>query len=230
MYNTSEIGVSLRYAPGELMFNKNRIGKESLLNMIHNNPIFIMTHKVGYLNGFGMYNKSEISMEKRFWLSSFGHIDVLLNAGTIWNKAPFPMLYIPNTNQSYILQNKSFNLMQPLEFVSDSYVSLYTTYYLKGWILNRIPLVNKLKLREVVSFSGLYGTLSEKNNPVYMSEGLFLLPEGTHCFGKTPYMEMSIGVENLFHFLRVDWVHRLNYLDNKGARKNGVRISFRVAF
>lgn len=229
-YNTSEVGVSLRYAPGELMFNKNRMGKESLLNMIHDNSVLTMTHKVGFLNNFGMYNISEMTMDKRFWLSSFGHIDVSLNAGIVWDRAPFPMLFIPNTNQSYFLQNKAFNLMQPLEFICDSYVSLFATYYLKGWILNHIPLVKQLKLREVVSFSGLYGTLSEKNTPTLMSEGLFLLPESTHCLGKIPYMEMSVGVENLFHFFRVDWVYRLNYLENDSTRKNGVRFSFRVVF
>ena len=229
-YNISEVGITLRYAPSKLMFNKNRIGKESLVNLVNDNPVLTLTHKVGYLDDFGVYNKSGLSIEKRFWLSSFGHIDVLLNSGLIWNRVPFPLLHIPNTNQSFILQSKSFNLMQPLEFICDSYVSLFATYYLKGWILNRIPLIKQLKLREVVSFSGLYGTLSEKNNPVLMSEGLFLLPDGTFYLDKVPYMEMSVGVENLFHFVRLDWVRRLNYLDHEDTSKNGIRLSFRVAF
>jgi hypothetical protein len=228
-YNTEELGLTLRYAPGEPLFN-NRMGKESLFNMAHDNPVLLLSHRVGYLNGFGVYNKTEFSMEKRFWLSSFGHIDALLSTGMVWNRAPFPLLFIPNTNQSFLLQGNAFNLMQPLEFISDSYVSLHATYYLKGWILNRIPLINKLKLREVVSFSGLYGALSVKNNPALSPEGLFQLPAGTHTLGNVPYMEMSVGLENIFRFLRVDWVHRINYLENEGAAKNGVRFSFRFAF
>ena len=46
------------------------------------------------------YNHTEISAEKRIWLSSFGHIDALVTAGKVWDKVPFPLLIMPNTNQS----------------------------------------------------------------------------------------------------------------------------------
>jgi hypothetical protein len=35
-------------------------------------------------------------------------------------------------------------------------------------------------------------------------------------------VELGYGVENIFKFLRVDFVHRVSYLDNPNVRKFGV--------
>ncbi len=120
--------------------------------------------------------------------------------------------------------------MQPMEFVMDQYAEFFATYYLKGWILNRIPLLNKLKLREVVSFRAITGSLSEKNNPFFGTEGLYMLPDGCKLMTKVPYMEYSIGLENIFKFLRVDYIRRISYTEGlTEAQKNGFKISFRVS-
>ena len=103
------------------------------------------------------------------------------------------------------------------------------TYYLKGWILNRIPLIKWLRLREVVSFSGVFGDLTDKNNPM-LTPGLFKLPEGTMPMGKQPYLEASVGLENILKILRIDYYRRLTYLDNPGIKKGGVRIALRFSF
>ena len=123
--------------------------------------------------------------------------------------------------------------MNAMEFVADQYVSLNVTYYLKGWILNRIPGVKWLRLREVVSFNGIYGNLTDKNNPLINPDGLFKLPNGTSPIGKTPYMEVSVGLENILKILRIDYYRRLTYLDYPGhpnIKKGGVRIALRFSF
>ena len=113
----------------------------------------------------------------------------------------------------------------------DKYVALYATYYLKGWIFNRIPLWNRLKLREVVSFSGIYGGLSSKNLPTANTLGLYVLPDGCSPMGKVPYMEFTAGIENILQFIRIDYVRRISYAKGlKGWDKNGIRVSFRVSF
>ena len=159
-FNKTELGVQLRYAPGERAYN-GRAGRESPFNLSKDAPIFKISHQMGFkgLGGDYRYNHTEISAEKRIWLSSFGHIDALVKAGKVWDKVPFPLLILPNTNQSLTIQPEAFNMMNAMEFVTDQYVSWYLTYYLKGWILNRIPVIKWLKLREVVSFSGVYGNL-----------------------------------------------------------------------
>lgn len=231
-FSTSELGLQLRFAPGERAFDS-RVGKNSIMNLSKDAPIFKLSHQMGFdgiLGGDYKYNHTEFSAEKRIWLSSFGHIDATVKAGKVWDKVPFPLLILPNTNQSITIQPEAFNMMRAMEFVTDQYASFYLTYYLKGWILNRIPFVNLLKLREVISVSGVYGGLTDKNNPLIDGTGLYQLPEGTRPMGNTPYMEASVGLENIFKILRIDYYRRLTYLNEPNIKKGGVRIALRFSF
>lgn len=230
-FTTSEIGTQLRFAPGERAYN-GRSGKESVFNLSKDAPVFKLSQQLGIkgvLGGDYNYNHTEISAEKRIWLSSFGHIDAQVKAGKVWDKVPFPLLILPNTNQSITIQPEAFHMMNALEFVTDQYVSFNATYYLKGWILNRIPGIKWLRLREVLSFNMIYGGLTDKNNPT-LTPGLFLLPDGTQPLGSTPYMECSVGLENIFKILRIDYYRRLTYLDHPDIKKGGIRIALRFTF
>lgn len=229
MFQDLSFTAEMRFTPGQPMY-KNRMGKESVFNLAKDAPVIRLKHQIGMLDFNRLYNYTEISAEKRFWLSSFGHIDLMVQTGIVWNKVPFPKLFIPNSNQSLFMTPNTFNMMKPMEFAMDRYVAWYMTYYLKGWIFNRIPGWNKLQLREVVSFSGIYGGLSAKNNPHFLGEGLYVLPDGCSPMGKLPYMELTAGVENIFKFLRVDYVRRLNYNAGlTGWQKNGIRFTFRFS-
>jgi len=228
---SSELGMQLRFAPGERSY-AGRAGKESPFNLSKDAPIFRLSHQTGFkgiLNGDYNYNRTEFSAEKRIWLSSFGHLDTQIKAGKVWDKVPFPLLILPNTNQSVTIQPEAFHMMRALEFVTDQYISFNVTYYLKGWILNRIPGIRWLKFREVFSFNSIYGGLTDKNNPA-LSNNLFLFPEGTMGLGNKPYMEVSAGLENIFKILRIDYYRRLTYLDNPNIKKGGVRIALRFSF
>ena len=120
-FTTSEIGTQLRFAPGERAYN-GRSGKESVFNLSKDAPVFKLSHQLGIkgvLGGDYNYNHTEISAEKRIWLSSFGHIDAQIKAGKVWDKVPFPLLILPNTNQSITIQPEAFHMMNALEFVTD---------------------------------------------------------------------------------------------------------------
>ncbi|MBR4524169.1 MAG: carboxypeptidase-like regulatory domain-containing protein [Bacteroidales bacterium] len=228
VFNDYSWTARIRYAPGEPLFSS-RLGKEAPISLAKDAPIVSLTHTVGYFDNQFWYNKTEFSAQKRIWLSSFGHIDAALSTGFIWNRVPLPKLFAPNANPSFLLVADAFNLMRPMEFVMDQYADLFVTYYLKGWIFNRIPLLNKLKLREVVSFRAIIGSLSEKNNPLFNTPGLYALPEGTGLLNTTPYMEYTVGIENIFKFLRVDYVRRISYTEGlTEAQKNGFKISIRI--
>jgi hypothetical protein len=228
---SSEIGLQFRFAPGERIYG-GRTGRDSPLNLSKDAPVFKLSHQIGLKGVFGgeyHYHRTELSAQKRIWLSSFGHIDAQAKGGKVWSKVPFPLLILPNTNQSLIIQPESFHLMRQLEFVADRYVSLNVTYYMKGLIFNRIPGIKRLGLREVVSFNGIYGKLSNKNNPDY-DNNLFLFPQGTAGIGNTPYMETSFGLENLFKIIRIDYYRRLSCLENPGIQKGGFRVGVRFTF
>jgi hypothetical protein len=122
--------------------------------------------------------------------------------------------------------------MNALEFINDEFVSWDVTYSLNGALLNRIPVVKKLKIRELVTFRGLSGNLTRKNNPFLTSgnAGLYRFPEGTYLMDGRPYMEIAAGIENIFSFLRLDYVWRLSYRDHPGIQRSGLRFMMRLSF
>jgi hypothetical protein len=70
-----------------------------------------------------------------------------------------------HANQTYAYQLQSYNLMNFLEFVSDHYATAYIDHYFNGFFFNKIPLLKKLKWREVIEAKVLYGGLRNENNP-----------------------------------------------------------------
>lgn len=231
-YSLSMVGGEISFTPGMQDYGANRDGRDAKINFINDNIRLRVKHEYafrGTLGGDYAYHQSQVSVSDRFWLSSFGHIEGTLSAGKVWNQVPFPLLASPEVNPSLFMEKNRFHLIQPFEFVSDEYIALHANYFLKGWLLNRIPLVKKLQLREVFTFSSYYGNLTEKNNPE-KTYGLFILPQSAHPMQGDLYMEGSVGVENIFKVFRVDYFRRFTHLYLPGAKKEGIRIGFRFAF
>ena len=229
----TELELSLRYAPGE-KFTQKKWDRNSLRPEC---PIFTLSHSIALKDVLGSQftcHHTEASARKRFWFSSFGYIDAVVKGGRVWNDVPYPLLIIPNANLSYTLQKESFALMNPMEFVTDTYASWETIYYMNGLIFNRLPLIKKLGWREVIDFKGFYGSLRPGNKPDLMnSNGLYLFPldpEYKNPLTNIPYMELSFGIENIFKILEVDYVRRLTYTNLPGISKHGVRIRVHVQF
>ncbi len=227
-YNASELGLTLRYSFNQKFYP----GRNSRFMLRNDGPVFSLYQSVGIKNLFGGeydYYLADIAVQKRFWLSGYGHLDMIIKAGKIWGELPFPLLILPNANQTYAILPESYSLMNTLEFINDQYTSLDLSYKMYGWIFNHIPYLKTLKLREVFSFKALMGSLSEKNDPKYNPD-LFLFPADSYRMGRTPYMELSLGVENIFKLIRIDYVRRLTYLNNSDIDKNGLRITVIFGF
>lgn len=234
---TMEASLAFRYAPGETFINT----KQRRIPVSFDAPVFTLSHTTGFkgvLGGEYNFNLTEVGIYKRFWFSSWGKIDMFVKGGAQWNKVPFPLLIMPAANLSYILQRETFNLINNMEFLNDRYASLDVTWDLNGKIFNRIPLLKKLKWREAIGFKMLYGHLTDKNNPLKHpgDSELFLFPtrDGRPTSfvmdPKTPYMECSIGIHNIFKILHIDYVRRLNYLDHPDANKWGLRFMVMMTF
>ena len=232
---TMEASLAFRYAPTFVNTKQRRIP------VSFDAPVFTLSHTAGFkgvLGGEYNYNLTEIGLYKRFWFSSWGKIDMFVKGGAQWNKVPFPLLIMPAANLSYILQRETFNLINNMEFLNDRYASLDVSWDLNGKIFNRIPLLKKLKWREAIGFKILYGHLTDKNNPMKHpgDSELFLFPtrDGRPTSfvmdPKTPYMECSVGIHNIFKILHIDYVRRLNYLDHPDANKWGVRFMVMMTF
>ena len=229
----SEVSLGFNYRPGQSYVNS----KQKRMTVNLDAPEFNVKHTMGikhFLGGDFNSNLTEVSIYKRFWLGSWGHIDTRVQGGAQWNKVPFQFLITPPVNTSYFEHQGTFNLMKGLEFLNDRYAQFNLAWDLEGKIFNRLPLIKKLKWREYVAFKGMWGHLTDKNNP-YLPQNandteLYKFPVATRVMTRDPYMEFVVGVHNIFKFLEVDYVRRLTYTHAPGISKNGIRFGFNLVF
>ena len=231
---TTQMGLRLRFAPNERFYQV----QQNRYALNHTRPVFTVNYNYGMNDVWGSdytFHRLEASIEKRSWFSSYGFADTWFKAGKIWGTVPFPLLIIHQANQNYAYQDEAYNMMNYMEFVSDQYAQLNFSYCLNGWLFNRLPLIKKLKWREFVTFKALWGDISEKNRPENSPE-LFHFPINEHeiplmySLTSQPYMEASVAIDNVFKFLRIDLVKRINYLNHPNVSEWSVRFKLRFVF
>lgn len=231
---TTEARLEFQLAPGRTYINT----KQRRVPVNLDAPVITIGHTMGlkgFLGGDYKFNFTEASIYKRFWMNSWGKIDVYAKGGIQWDQVPYPLLIMPAANLSYLVEDGSFGLINNMEFLNDRYASLDVGWDLNGKIFNRIPLLKKLKWREFIGVKCLWGSLTDKNNP-FLSENansdlLMAFPNG--CFvmdSKTPYVEAIVGIHNIFKIVHVEYVRRLTYLDLPTAHKSGIRFMIRLTF
>lgn len=156
-------------------------------------------------------------------LSPLGYMRYIIDAGKIIGSVPYPLLQLHEGNETYAFDRFAFNMMNYYEFASDQYASLVVEHHFQGLFLNRIPLMRKLKWREVVTGKALIGSISEANRNV------LIFPDGLNSVSK-PYVEVGAGVENIFKVVRVDATWRLTHLNHSKIERFGVRVGFQIIF
>jgi hypothetical protein len=229
--NISEFYLNLRYAPREEFYQ----GKLYRSPIASKYPSIQLQSTIGSRNFNNDYNyqKIKFGISKRFYLSILGYTDVSAETGKIFGKVSYPHLFIHNANQTYSYQKNSYNMMNFLEFASDRYVALNIDHSSNGFFFNKVPVLKKFKLREVMTYKMLYGGVSRLNNPDYNPD-LFRFPTdingyaSTFTLGQKPYVEASVGIANIFKVMRIDVIKRFTYLNNPNVSSIGVRVQFRI--
>ncbi|MBN9295888.1 MAG: carboxypeptidase-like regulatory domain-containing protein [Filimonas sp.] len=231
---TSELSAEIRWAPHEQFYQ----GKLYRIPIVNKYPIFTLRYIKGIkglMNGEYNYDNLMLRIEKRFYLSRLGYTDVTAEGGYVFGQLPYPLLTVHRANQTYAYQLNSYNLMNFLEFVSDHYAGVNVDHYFNGLLFNRVPLLKKLKLREVLAGKVLYGGVRSENNPANNSN-LYKFPTDengtttTFSLNDGPYVEGSVGIANIFKVLRVDYVRRFTYLEHPDIAKWGIRVRFKFDF
>ena len=234
-FTTNAAGFEIRYAHNEKVYQIHQYRRPLASSVA---PVFTIGYSYGgkYLGSDYEYHKLQAMFSKRWFLSVLGVADLKISGGAVLGEVPYPLLFVHRANQGVYYDEHGFNLMNYYEFVSQYYVQGIFDYNFNGFILNRIPLIGKLKLREVLSLRAVWGGIDSNNNPENGNPNLFKFPvtaDGeaiTHSLEKEPYVEGSIGIANIFSILRIDYVRRFSYLDHPDVDDWGIFFSLKVKF
>jgi hypothetical protein len=178
-----------------------------------NRKVNLVTNKypkinIGYTKGFGADKHNFDLIHTRIFqeleLGNKGYFSYNLKAGKFFNTDDLAFIDYKhfNGNQTHVTLDgnylNTFNLLPYYDFSSSSqFAELHTQHNFDGYLLRKIPLLNKLQFKLIVG-------------------GKFLFTQENK-----PYSEYSIGLDNIgfgkFRFLRVDFV-RSNF---NGKMSNG---------
>lgn len=222
-FTTSEVTLMTYFAYDEKYVN----GEFDRTSLGTKYPAITLTATFGFKNVLGGnfdYQQLKLLVTDRFRVNPFGYTDYSIEAGKTFGSIPYPLLNIQTGNETYGYSAYYFNMTNFNEFATDQYVRLFVTHHFEGLLLNKIPLMRKLKWREVATFKGVIGSISAHNQNVYQ------LPSGMFDLAGKPYMEAGVGIENIFRFFRVDALWRLTQLNNPDIPKFGIRASLQVGF
>jgi hypothetical protein len=221
---TTELKLKTRFAYKE----KYVYGEFERVSLGTRFPILTAEIGLGMLGLFGgefEYQRLNLGMQHGVRMGFYGNLDYRFEAGKFFgDPLPYPLLFLHQGNETFFYDDMSYNTMNFFEFISDEYVAGSATWHLEGFFLNRIPLLRKLKWREVVSAKGVMGRYDSRNN-----EALDLL-DNSFTLEKRPFGEAGLGIENIFKVLRIDALWRLTYLDNPDIVKFGIRAKLQLDF
>lgn len=171
------------------------------------------------------YQKVVFKLSDRIRLVSLlGYTDYTAEIGQIFGAVPYPLMELHGGNETYVYDELSYNMMKYYEFASDRYAAVGFFHHFEGLLFNKIPLLKKLKWREVVTAKALWGTVNDRNRRT------MIFPSSLHALGNEPYIEMSAGIENIFKIFRVDALWRTTYKRATFFDNFGVKFGFQLAF
>ena len=220
---TSEIRFLTRFAYNEKYID----GEFTRVSLSTHYPILQAQYTLGIKNLFGSdynYHKLSINLDDRIRINPIGYFDYILTYGKIWGQVPYPLLELHGGNETYIYDIYAYNSMNYYEFGSDEYASATIAHHFDGFFLNKIPLMRKLKWREVVGGKAVIGRVNDKNRQQ------LIFPSTLHALDHGPFMEVTAGIENIFKIFRIDGVWRLTYLDHAKALPFSIKGSLQFTF
>ena len=233
--NVLESNFTVRFAPNEQYYD----GESSRTQIYNKHPIFTLKYDKSYEDFLSTdygYDKLSFGVFKRTFVPPLGFFDLELEARKIWGQVPYPLLNIPAANQTYSYMLRAYNLMNYLEYVSDEYFSVQYAHYFNGFFLNKIPVLKRMKLRSILTFKGLFGNLTQLNNPeLELNNNLPALPSNADgspaTFALDRYIETSIGIGNIINIFRIDLVKRWTQLDRPDVASGySIRARLKIEF
>ncbi|WP_166332825.1 DUF5686 family protein [Sphingobacterium chungjuense] len=234
--NTNDAEVILRWAPYERFYYRNLTRS----TIIERHPVFTVQYNKGlkgFLDAPYDYDMIKASVSRRLFLDQLGFADITVTGGKIWGVLPYTLLHMPNVRQQELdgRHEIRYDLMNSMEFAADQYVKFGFQHALNGFIFNKIPLLRRLRLREIWGAQMFYGRMSPQNDPALSDRVLEfdLDDEGlpiTRSQNGRPYWEASVGIDNILRVLRVEYVRRLTHRDFPNISQDRYRVSLSLNF
>lgn len=191
-------------------------------------PVFQFNYSKSLQNAFrGEYNYQKVVLnisDRIRLISLLGYTDYIGEVGKIFGAVPYPLMELHGGNETYIYDYMAYNMMKYYEFASDQYASVGVFHHFEGLLFNKVPLIKKLKWREVVTGKALWGSVNDRNRST------LIFPSTLHALGTDPYIELTAGIENIFKVFRVDFLYRATYQNPKASNNIGVKAGFQLTF
>ncbi len=220
----TEVRLNVRFAYKEKYIN----GDFARISLGTKWPVLQLNYAKSLQNAFRGeydYQKVVLNVSDRIRLASIlGYTDYTAEVGKIYGIVPYPLMELHGGNETFVYDYMAFNMMKYYEFVSDQYASVGIFHHFEGLLFNKMPLIKKLKWREVVTCKALWGSVNNKN------KSTLIFPTTLSALGNEPYVEFSAGVENIFKVFRIDALWRSTYLRPKAIDNFGVKFGFQLTF
>ncbi|OFY66385.1 MAG: hypothetical protein A3H98_11315 [Bacteroidetes bacterium RIFCSPLOWO2_02_FULL_36_8] len=241
-FHITEVVSELRYSKTERFLQKYN---QRISVGIRYSPVYRIRYTHGFkiqdgiLKSDFLYDKLSFNISQKVKLNTLGNSFYSITLGKVFSKLPYPLLEVHKGNETVFSNPGNFFLMNFFEFVSDEFVTLIYEHHFEGLFLNRIPLMNKLKWRELVTANMAFGRISRDNNQIVVKDGKEY--DAFSSLSKKPYLEAGVGVENILNFIRIDAVYRLAYIDKfykekyygltgRGINPFGIKVFFQFRF
>ena len=170
----------------------------------------------GVFNSDFDYQKLQFYYRQPVLIGGFGRMFTTFEVGKIFGEVPLGLLSVVPGNQSYMLVENTYSLLDYYEFVTDTYASVHIDHNFNGRFFSRIPLLRKLNLRELVGVKAIWGSISDENIALSASNIEYVAPNKA-------YVEYSVGIGNIFKVLRIDFSWRGTYRDVPNANNFTVK-------
>lgn len=203
---TSEFGVRLRYAPDEKKISTHR----KTMRIKGKKPVLELRYAAGIPGIWGSdyrYQKLSVVASQRVSLPGWGKVDYQVYGGKIWSGAlPFMLLELHPGNETYYYSKQAFNLMNRFEYFSDRFAGFSVEHNFEKKLLNLLPFMRRLNVRQFWNLKAVWGDLSKANRKLNCRDyGSYHL----NTLKGKPYMEMGTGLDNLFTYFRIDLVWKI---------------------
>ena len=227
--NDFTTNVTLTYSPHRYVYG---FGVNQTIGQSYY-PSLILKYIKGYKGVMGSdfnYNKIQAGYSKPIFLSNFGMLKTYFEVGKAFETLPLPLLYPVAANQSLSIVKNTFCLLNYYDLMTDAYIMGHFNYHLNGFIFNKVPYLKKLKLREILFYRTIYGTIRKENIDINKSNIIYEAPSNKL------YSEFGFGIENIgygnFRAVRVDFVWRSSFQNVNGneAPNFGIRFGFNPEF